>query len=41
LHSTYSGLAATSEPQAVAPAIAEALGLSFSGASDLTTQLLD
>jgi predicted ATPase/transcriptional regulator with XRE-family HTH domain len=38
---TFVPLAPTSEPQAVVPAIAEALGLNFSGASDLTTQLLD
>jgi predicted ATPase/DNA-binding XRE family transcriptional regulator len=38
---TFVPLAPTSEPQAAVPAIAEALGLSLSDASDLTTQLLD
>jgi predicted ATPase/DNA-binding XRE family transcriptional regulator len=37
---TFVPLGPTSEPQAVVSAIGEALGLSFSGAGDLTAQLL-
>jgi predicted ATPase/DNA-binding XRE family transcriptional regulator len=37
---TFVALGPTGDPQAVIPAIGEALGLSFTGASDLTAQLL-